>query len=502
MTALGTTGEAALVYVVGVPVSIDWLDVGERAVLSSVCATRRDGSTRVRLFGGEAIGSPDLSPRGDLVFVRYVGGASLLMLKKADSRTAVELVSVQKTIDLRPAWSPDGARIAFGDGDLEVVDPASGARTVVAAGGGDPAWSPDGRRLAFVRGGQVWTAQADGSNVVDVGAGEDPSWSPAGDQFAVDRRLDATHWQLARFPVGGGPAVALAPVTAGAAPRPTWSPDGRFVAFTAESSAPPSANGDTAQYDVFVVSPEGGVPENVTNSAVSEGGARWSTTVGVPPAQTGGCGGLSGSAQGDHLAGSNAGDTIFGLAGDDQIAAAAGADLIFGNSGADTLLGGPGDDQIEGDDYGGRPYRDTLEGGAGNDIVRGEGGDDAIDGGTGHDVLGTQSSVSSTERPPGPGEAGNDRMWGRAGNDWLYGGPGRDRLDGGTGSDWVDGGPGNDRVTGGHGNDHLFGGLGNDTIDARDGQRDTISCGPGRDTVYEDKLDSVATDCERVLRAR
>jgi hypothetical protein len=79
------------------------------------------------------------------------------------------------------------------------------------------------------------------------------------------------------------------------------------------------------------------------------------------------------------------------------------------------------------------------------------------------------------------GLGGNDRLFGRGGNDTLFGG---------KGNDFLDGGPGLDR---------LVGGLGNDTIMARDGQRDTIDCGPGRDVVTADRLD-VVRGCEKVSR--
>lgn len=80
------------------------------------------------------------------------------------------------------------------------------------------------------------------------------------------------------------------------------------------------------------------------------------------------------------------------------------------------------------------------------------------------------------------GLGGADRLYGRAGNDRLFGGAGGDRLDGGAGRDLLDAGPGND------------------TIAARDRTADTIRCGRGRDTVYADRADAVARDCERVLR--
>ena len=62
------------------------------------------------------------------------------------------------------------------------------------------------------------------------------------------------------------------------------------------------------------------------------------------------------------------------------------------------------------------------------------------------------------------------------------------------------GGPGNDTIIGGPGRDVLIGGPGNDVLSARDGQRDRIRCGPGRDRVIADRFDVVARDCELVSR--
>lgn len=62
------------------------------------------------------------------------------------------------------------------------------------------------------------------------------------------------------------------------------------------------------------------------------------------------------------------------------------------------------------------------------------------------------------------------------------------------------GGSGNDRLLGGAGLDLLDGGPSNDTITANDKARDTIRCGPGRDTVVADRVDTVARDCEAVRR--
>ena len=82
----------------------------------------------------------------------------------------------------------------------------------------------------------------------------------------------------------------------------------------------------------------------------------------------------------------------------------------------------------------------------------------------------------------------------------LTGRAGADVLRGTSGPDVIAGRGGNDRLYGGKGRDRLDGGAGNDTIYARDGARDVIRCGSGRDRVFADRNDSVARDCESVSR--
>jgi hypothetical protein len=82
----------------------------------------------------------------------------------------------------------------------------------------------------------------------------------------------------------------------------------------------------------------------------------------------------------------------------------------------------------------------------------------------------------------------------------IHGTPGADRLYGRGGNDSLYGGGGNDVLVGGSGADHLYGGPGNDTLQARDGARDYVDCGPGHDTAVVDNVDVVARNCETVLR--
>jgi Ca2+-binding RTX toxin-like protein len=97
------------------------------------------------------------------------------------------------------------------------------------------------------------------------------------------------------------------------------------------------------------------------------------------------------------------------------------------------------------------------------------------------------------------GLAADDSLRGGGGGDCVIGGDGDDRIRGDAGSDALSGEEGDDRLKPGSGQDIVHGGFGNDRVYARDGQRDSIDCGPGgRDLVVSDAKDQVAGNCERV----
>lgn len=73
----------------------------------------------------------------------------------------------------------------------------------------------------------------------------------------------------------------------------------------------------------------------------------------------------------------------------------------------------------------------------------------------------------------------------------LDGGGGKDLLHGGAASDLIDGGGGKDDIVGGLGRDDIIAGGGSDKIDIRDGLRDHLNCGSGRDRVRKDSKDKL-----------
>ena len=88
-----------------------------------------------------------------------------------------------------------------------------------------------------------------------------------------------------------------------------------------------------------------------------------------------------------------------------------------------------------------------------------------------------------------PGNAGPNVIYGTAGRDVICGRGGNDTINGRGGHDLILGGGGADRLTGAGGRDAIYGGSGNDTLSARDGVRDTVNGGLGRDRARWDALD-------------
>jgi len=163
----------------------------------------------------------------------------------ARGKHRVRLTDLAKGNAQEPTWSPDGQAIAFSvsyggaiDDEIFVVN-ADGSNLVRltnnSAADSDPAWSPDGSRIAFVRDASIRLMDPDGRNVQritpDAMLAFDPAWSPDG------RRIAFTGW-----PANGGEAdlyvmrpdgsnMRLVRATTATESDPSWSPDGRRIVY-------------------------------------------------------------------------------------------------------------------------------------------------------------------------------------------------------------------------------------------------------------------------------
>lgn len=469
---------------------------------------------------------PDVSPRGDEVV--YSDFNLDIRRQPVPGGPSVELARGGSS----PAWSADGARVYFTDpnadfssSDIAVVPREGGAATPIVATRAverDPAPSPDGRHLAYARGathttpGELWLANADGTEqrrLVARAGVTSADWSPDGSRLVY--AANGTLWTVSvdgtdeRGPLGRGSA-------------PAWSPDGTRIAFAFGA-------------DIWIIPAAGGTRVNATRSPIEESVPTWAAGAKEPrPADL--CA-LVGTRGDDVLVGGPGDDMVYDIGGNDAINTLGGDDLVVDGGGSDTISTGEGNDAVRffagrnairtgaGDDSVTPGFAgivdQVIDGGAGNDALSGGAGSDRIAGGEGRDLISGQLGADVAYGGDGndrlAGNAGADRLDGGDGNDVLLGGPtfssspfaqdgtdvllggpGGDLLDGGFQRDLLYGGPGVDRLRGGRGNDRLSGGLGRDGLDgehgddvllARDGERDRLFGGPGRDRGHVDAHD-------------
>lgn len=224
-----------------------------------------------------ATGEPGMAATR-IAFVRAGRGTKEIYVVDSDGEDLRRITS-DGSIALSPAWSPDGARLAFtsfrdGAPILYERELATGRDRVIAQRDGvniTPAYSPDGRTLAFastVPGGtEVMLYDRVDRSLQPLVQGRrsdalSPTFSPRGDQIAfVSNRLGEPHIYVMER--GGEPRLisGFRYGESGYNTSPDWSPRGAEIAYHTRVGG---------SQQIAIVGARGGTPRILTSGGRNE----------------------------------------------------------------------------------------------------------------------------------------------------------------------------------------------------------------------------------------
>jgi dipeptidyl aminopeptidase/acylaminoacyl peptidase len=240
-----------------------------------------DGSaqTQITSLDGDEL-YPAWSPDGARVaFQQDPGLHPEIWTAKADGTDLRQLTS-NAAGDRHPAWSPDGTKIVFASDratgttqDLYVMNAdGTGQVPLTSTPSVDedyPSWSPDGTKIAFSRDGDIATVNADGTGLVPLTATEqtefEPDWSPDQTRIVYRSGINSND-EIWRMNADGTGVTNISNTGAAVEEHPVWSPAGDRIAFV---------KGAFSSAEVWTMNPDGSAQTRVTNNTFLDSQPSW-----------------------------------------------------------------------------------------------------------------------------------------------------------------------------------------------------------------------------------